>query len=180
MGEPPCFNCPIDDAVAYLALGSNVGDRAANLRRAVASIRELGEVQAVSRVYESAAVGYRDQGPFYNLVLRVRTALSPEALFARVKRIEREMGRTASFRNAPRVIDIDILTYDDFVLHTPELEIPHPRMHERSFVLLPLAEVAPDFVHPRTRRSMKQLVEDARKMEPAVPIGFIDEMGESQ
>lgn len=180
MGEPPCYQPRIEDAVVYLALGSNLGDRAANLRTAVERIGELGRVEAVSRIYESAAVGYREQGPFYNLVLRLRTGLAPEELFAGVKRIEQGMGRTRSFRNAPRIIDIDILTYDDFVLHTKDLEIPHPRMMERSFVLLPLAEVAPDFVHPLSRRSMAELKADAVKMEPAVVVGSVDESGNTK
>jgi len=180
LGEPPCFNCPIEDAVVYLALGSNLGDRASNLRRAIDRIGELGRVEAVSRIYESAAVGYREQGPFYNLVLRLRTGLSPEELFAGIKRIEREMGRTTSFRNAPRIIDIDILSYDDLVLHTKDLDIPHSRMTERAFVLLPLSEVAPDFVHPVTRQRMEQLVEEAGKMEPAVPVGFPDTTDDTQ
>lgn len=180
MGESPCFNCPIEDAVVYLALGSNLGDRAAHLRSALDRIGELGRIEAVSRVYESAAVGYREQGPFYNVVVRLRTEQSPEALLASVKRIEQEMGRTRSFRNAPRIIDIDILTYDDMVLRTPELEIPHPRMTERSFVLLPLAEVARNFVHPVTSQGIPQLLEHATALEPAVPVGFVDTTGDTQ
>jgi len=180
MGEPPCLNQPIKDPVVYLALGSNLGNRAANLTTAIQRIRELGCVSAVSRIYESEPVGYREQGRFYNLVLRLETGYAPEELLVRVKRIETEMGRTSSFRNAPRTIDIDILAYDDVVLHTPELEIPHPRMSERSFVLLPLAEVAPDFVHPVTGKRMTELREHAETLEPAVPVGFTTQPGEQE
>jgi len=142
---------------------------------AVARLREAGVVEAVSRVYESAPVGFRDQPDFYNIVVRFRTNLAPEELLARVKQIEAEMGRTASFRNAPRVIDIDILSCDDFVLRTPALELPHPRMTERAFVLLPLAEVAMDFVHPITRENMDTLLVRARSLELARPVGLLPE-----
>jgi 2-amino-4-hydroxy-6-hydroxymethyldihydropteridine diphosphokinase len=116
-GEPPCFNLPID-AVVYLGLGSNLGDRGANLRRALSALSDVAEVEAVSRVYASEPVGYGDQPEFWNLVARVRTRLEPVELFERLQQIENELGRVRSFRNAPRTIDLDILTYDELVLNT--------------------------------------------------------------
>lgn len=156
-GEPPCFNLPIE-AVSYLGLGTNLGDRADNLRNALSRLRQIGEVEAVSRVYESEPVGFREQPDFWNLAARIRTKCEPKELFFRVKQIERELGRSESIRNGPRVIDIDILTYDQLVLHSPELSIPHPRLHERSFVLLPLADLDPDFRHPESRTTVRDML----------------------
>lgn len=167
MGEPPCFNLSADAARVLLALGSNVGDRLQNLRAAVAQIGRVLDVERVSRVYESAPVGYQEQPDFLNLVLRARTELEPLALFARLQEIERGLGRERSFRNAPRTIDIDILSYDDCVLSSEQLTIPHPRMLERAFVILPLLEVAPDFRHPvQQGQSIKEL---AATLPPANP-----------
>lgn len=168
-GEPPCFNLGIE-ADVVLGLGSNLGDRDENLRRALTAIGACAPIAAVSRVYESEPVGHRDQDDFWNLAVRVRTTLEPLELFYRLKRIERDLGRTESFRNAPRLIDIDILTYDALVLHTPELDIPHPRLRERSFVLRPLAELDPEFRHPETGESVVQLLAQP-ELTRAVPIG---------
>jgi 2-amino-4-hydroxy-6-hydroxymethyldihydropteridine diphosphokinase len=167
-GEPPCFNLPFD-AVAYLGLGTNVGDREQNLRAALERLRAIVDVEAVSNVYESEPVGFLEQPDFWNLVVRIRTNLEPADLFRRVKEIERALGRTESFRNAPRVIDIDILAIEQLVLHDPELDIPHPRLHERSFVLLPLAEVAPDFRHPESNATVSEMLTGARTRASALP-----------
>ena len=167
-GEPPCFNLPID-AVVYLGLGSNLGDRGDNLRRALNAIGTFAVIEAVSRVYESEPVDYLDQPDFWNLVARVRTSLEPAALFARLKQIETDIGRTPSFRNAPRLIDVDILTYDQLVLDTLALEIPHPRMRERAFVLYPLAELEPGFKHPATGELLSTLLEQPA-LTHAVPL----------
>ena len=166
--EPACFNLPVE-AVVYLGLGTNLGDRRANLRRALAHLRQLTEVEAVSRVYESEPVGFLEQPDFWNLVVRVRTQLDPKELFHRIKQIERELGRSESFRNAPRVIDIDILTYDQLVLDDRELSLPHPRLHERSFVLLPLGDLAPDFRHPETKATLPEMLA-APGMTRALPV----------
>ena len=166
MGEAPCFNLPID-ADVLLGLGSNVGDRLENLRAAALRIGGIAHIEGASRVYESAPVGYLEQSNFLNLVLRVRTSLEPGPLFEELKRIEAELGRQRSFRNAPRTIDIDILTYDNCILRDDQLTIPHPRKLERSFVLLPLLEVAPDFRHPQhPDQSMTELLD---KLPPAEP-----------
>jgi 2-amino-4-hydroxy-6-hydroxymethyldihydropteridine diphosphokinase len=129
---------------AYLGLGSNLGDRAGRLEDAIRRLGELGTVVERSTIVESAPWGYAEQPAFLNMALALDTALEPRALLDGVKRIERAMGRTPTFRNGPRVIDIDILLYGDARVQEPDLVIPHPRMHERAFVLQPLAEIAPD------------------------------------
>jgi 2-amino-4-hydroxy-6-hydroxymethyldihydropteridine diphosphokinase len=131
----------------YLGLGSNVGDRRAHLARALARIGELATVAAVSSVYETEPVGYAEQPVFWNLAVRVFTTLGPEALLKALKAIEHELGRTPTFQNGPRVIDIDILLWND-ELRAGVPEIPHPRMMQRAFVLEPLVELDPELRHP--------------------------------
>lgn len=135
---------------AYLGLGTNLGDREQNLREALRRLAAVLEIDGVSSVYETEPVGYTPQPDFWNLVVRGATRLEPESLLRAVERIERELGRQPSFPNAPRVIDIDLLLYDNVCLATPTLEIPHPRMLERAFVLRPLAELEPELRHPAT------------------------------
>jgi 2-amino-4-hydroxy-6-hydroxymethyldihydropteridine diphosphokinase len=128
-------------ALAYIGLGSNLGARAANLRAALAAIGRLGRVLRTSRRYRTAPVGYRDQPEFLNQVAELETELTPRALLGGLQRIERELGRVATFRNGPRRIDLDILLYDAVEVHEVDLCIPHPRLCERAFVLRPLAEL---------------------------------------
>jgi 2-amino-4-hydroxy-6-hydroxymethyldihydropteridine diphosphokinase len=142
----------------YLALGSNLGERAANLKEAIASLTPQMVVKAKSHVYETEPWGYEDQPKFLNQVVMVQTYLEPEQLLKHIKRLEVALGRKASFRNGPRLIDIDILFYDDLVSDTPILTIPHPRLHERGFVLLPMMDIAPDLVHPVTKKSVREMV----------------------
>jgi 2-amino-4-hydroxy-6-hydroxymethyldihydropteridine diphosphokinase len=137
-------------ARVYLGLGSNLGDREANLARALARLRSVMSIEAVSWVYETEPVGYREQPDFLNLVVVGQTELTPEALLEATQGIERELGRERPFRNAPRTIDIDLLLYDGLVRESPELTLPHPRMLERQFVLRPLADVDPELRHPVT------------------------------
>jgi 2-amino-4-hydroxy-6-hydroxymethyldihydropteridine diphosphokinase len=144
---------------AYIAMGTNLGDRLANLRAAIAALAPEIEVLEESPVYETEPWGYADQPPFLNMALRTATDLSPRNLLGRLKGLEATLGRIPSFRNGPRLIDLDILFYDDLILDTPALAIPHPRLHERAFVLIPLAEIAPSLVHPALRLSVAQLVE---------------------
>jgi 2-amino-4-hydroxy-6-hydroxymethyldihydropteridine diphosphokinase len=134
--------------LVYIALGSNLGDRPGNLRGALKHMTAKISVIKESCVYETEPWGYADQPAFLNMVVEAETGLEPGALLAFLKEIEQEMGRETTFRNGPRLIDLDILYYDELVLDSPPLVIPHPRLHERAFVLVPLADVAPDHLHP--------------------------------
>ena len=144
-----------------LGLGANVGDSLAQLTLANERLARTGSIVAVSSVYRSAPVGYRDQPDFYNVVLTGRTQLSPKELLTGIHEIEHALGRTRPFPNAPRTIDIDILAYGDLVVDAPELTLPHPRMHRRAFVLVPLAEIAPEWIHPVYHQTATELLESA-------------------
>jgi 2-amino-4-hydroxy-6-hydroxymethyldihydropteridine diphosphokinase len=146
----------------YLSLGSNIGDREANLRRAVEQLASQDmRVLHTSRIYETEPVDYVDQAWFLNQVVEAETALFPMQLLTRVGRVERELGRKRTVRKGPRTIDIDILFYGAAVVETTRLEIPHPRIAERRFVLVPLAELAPELRHPVTHRTIRQMLESA-------------------
>lgn len=144
----------------YLALGTNLGDRMDNLHRAVAALPPTVKVTALSSVYETPPWGYDDQPTFLNMALSGETELDPLALIAFLKKIETELGREKTFRNGPRIIDMDILFYDDLVFDQADLIIPHPRLHERAFVLVPLNDIAPEFVHPVQNRTVRDLLKD--------------------
>lgn len=146
--------------IIYLALGSNLGDRLANLKQAIASLTPQIEVKAKSPVYETPPWGFEDQPKFLNQVVRAKTYLEPEQLLKHLKRLEIALGRKESFPNGPRLIDIDILFFDDLVLNTPALIVPHPRLHERGFVLVPLMDLDPDLVHPVNKKSVREMLAD--------------------
>jgi 2-amino-4-hydroxy-6-hydroxymethyldihydropteridine diphosphokinase len=148
----------MDEHIVYLALGSNLGNRATNLKEAIASLSPQMEVKAKSKVYETPPWGHTEQDKFFNQVVMVKTYLEPEPLLKHLKRLEVALGRKASFQNGPRLIDIDILFYDDLVLESPALVIPHPHVHERGFVLLPMLDIAPDLVHPVRQKSVRDML----------------------
>ena len=143
--------------MVYLGLGSNLGEREATIERAIALLGERLSIEQVSSLYHTEPVGYAEQPPFLNAVVVARTDLGPMQLLSLAKGIEADLGRVPSFANAPRPIDIDILLYGDEVVSLPGLVIPHPRMVERAFVLVPLAEVAPGVVHPTSGVSIAEL-----------------------
>ncbi|OGO11952.1 MAG: 2-amino-4-hydroxy-6-hydroxymethyldihydropteridine diphosphokinase [Chloroflexi bacterium RBG_16_47_49] len=143
--------------IIYLSLGSNLGDRLANLRTAISLLPPKIQTQAHSSVYETEPWGYSDQPAFLNLVTKANTPLDPFDLLTFLKEIEVSIGRQETFRFGPRLIDLDILFYDDLVLDTPKLTIPHPRIAQRAFVLVPLAEIAPDLLLPGLGKTIQQL-----------------------
>lgn len=136
------------DIDAFLSLGTNLGDREANLRRGARLLCEHLSPVACSSIYETDPVGVRDQPPFLNMVILVRTDLTPPQLLTLAKSVEQEVGRRPTFRWGPRVLDVDILLYGDQKLDLPDLQIPHPEMLSRAFVLVPLCEIAPDVQLP--------------------------------
>jgi 2-amino-4-hydroxy-6-hydroxymethyldihydropteridine diphosphokinase len=146
------------DHIVYIALGSNVGNRLANLRAAVDNLRPQLMVKEESNVYETPPWGYTDQPAFLNQVVMAETYMEPEPLLHHLKRLELALGRTPSFQNGPRLIDIDILFFDDLTLDSPALKLPHPSLQERAFVLVPLADLAPDLVHPVLNKSVNELL----------------------
>ncbi len=152
----------------FISLGSNQGDRDLNLLRAVAEIGKLPEtrITALSSFYDTEPVGFAEQENFLNAVLKIETSLTPQALLAELQRIESAVfRRKRTIRWGPRPIDLDILFYGDLVLDGEELTIPHPRLHERGFVLVPMAEIAPEFIHPLLRSSVAELLASLETIE---------------
>jgi 2-amino-4-hydroxy-6-hydroxymethyldihydropteridine diphosphokinase len=142
----------------YIALGTNLGERLSNLREAIKALLPEITVLAESHVYKTPPWGYEEQPAFLNMVAKAETELGPEFLLKYLKQLEVGLGREQNFRWGPRLIDLDILFYNNRVINTPPLVIPHPRLHERAFVLVPLADVAPELVHPILRKSVSQLL----------------------
>jgi 2-amino-4-hydroxy-6-hydroxymethyldihydropteridine diphosphokinase len=160
----------------YLSLGSNLGDRAANLKSAIERLRELGEVVAVSSFYETEPVELIAQPWFLNCVVQLDSEKMPKQLLAGILNLEHEMGRRRKQKKGPRIIDLDILLFGNSIVAMPGLTVPHPAMHERRFVLEPLAEIAPEVRHPVFKRTIRELREQlptgqvVRKAEAIFPV----------
>ncbi|MCS7163513.1 MAG: 2-amino-4-hydroxy-6-hydroxymethyldihydropteridine diphosphokinase [Thermodesulfovibrio sp.] len=145
----------------YLLLGSNLGNREKNIEKAINELMLCGvRILKKSSLYNTAPWGYTEQPDFLNQAVEGLTSFEPTALLREIKKIERKMGRVETLRYGPRVIDIDIIFYDNIVFESKDLVIPHPLMHKREFVLKPLCEIAPDFIHPKLNLSVKKLLEN--------------------
>jgi 2-amino-4-hydroxy-6-hydroxymethyldihydropteridine diphosphokinase len=143
---------------AYLSLGSNVGDRQGHLRDAVAKLQAIGRVASVSSFYETEPVDFTEQAWFLNCAVSLKTTNTPEQLMAAILQIEQEMGRQRIQPKGPRIIDIDLLLIGDQIIDSPALTVPHPAMHQRRFVLEPLAEIAPAVRHPVLKKTILELL----------------------
>lgn len=159
---------------AWVGLGSNVGDREDHLRSALDGLAALGEVTAVSPLYETEPVGFLDQGPFLNAVACVATRLAAPQFLSGLQRLEQAAGRARTQKNGPRTLDLDLLFWGGSALELPGLEVPHPRLHLRRFVLAPLCDLAPGLRHPvldRTARELLSALQDPAAVEPYQPRG---------
>ena len=150
----------------YLGLGSNLNDRQGNIFEALKRLSSISGISVVnsSSLYETEPVGYIDQACFINAVVEIKTILSPRRLLDLCLKIECNMGRDRKIQKGPREIDVDILLYDRLIVDEDDLKIPHPAMHERRFVLVPLAEIAPDLIHPILMRSIKEILTNLGEM----------------
>ena len=142
----------------FLSVGTNLGNKAENLKKAIEEIKDMAEIIACSSVYETAAFGIAEQPRFLNQVIEIKTVFGPLELLQRLQDIEKCMGRIRTIKNGPRIIDIDILFYGDKIIHTELVTIPHPSIVKRSSVLIPLCDIAPDFLHPTEKKTIREIV----------------------
>lgn len=142
----------------FIGLGTNLGDRAKNLEAARSALADEMTILKQSSFYETAPWGFLEQPAFLNQVIEAETDLSPSKLLDFLKKTETELGRQANFRYGPRLIDLDILFYGKRVIQTQRLQVPHPRLPERAFVLVPLVEIAPDWLHPQSKKTISELL----------------------
>ena len=163
----------------YLSLGSNVGDRENHLREAITRLESTGHVVSISSFYETEPVEVTDQSWFLNCAVQIETTKMPKQLMAAVLEIEREMGRQRTQNKGPRTIDIDVILFGDSVVNSSELTIPHPAMHQRRFVLEPLAEIAPEARHPVFRTTIREILRGLPMVQTVRKIGTNDAGKES-
>ena len=158
-------------SVAFIGIGSNLGDRIKNCSDALGQLSKISLIKSFSSIYETEPVGIEDQPEFINCVIKIQTDLTPTDLLTELLGIERRLGRERSVIGGPRIIDLDILFYDDRVLESGNLMIPHPRAHLRRFVLEPLNEIDPNLIHPQLSLSVSKLLSDLRDKKIVKKIG---------
>jgi 2-amino-4-hydroxy-6-hydroxymethyldihydropteridine diphosphokinase len=152
--------------IAYVGLGSNMGGKTGNILKALELLDHVDNLTVVKRssLYETEPIGYEDQDWFVNAVAQLETNLSPQQLLNEFMKVEQSIGRKRDLRWGPREIDLDLLLYDQLCIDSPDLVIPHPRMHERAFVLVPFAEIAPDITHPVFSRTIGELLKEIHSL----------------
>jgi len=153
----------MNDNTVFIGLGTNLGDREENLARALEDIKKIIQIETLSSIYETQPVDYEDQDWFLNMVIKGATNLSAMQLLPKLQAIEAEMGRTRIIKNGPRIIDLDILFYSNEIIVSDDLRVPHPEIQNRHFVLRPLHEIAPDFIHPGLHKNISNLFNNLRQ-----------------
>ncbi len=143
---------------AFVGLSSNIGDKAYHIQTAIKEIAKFATIQHISSIYLTEPVGFQEQDEFLNGVLQIQTGLSHQDLLKTLKAIEKQLGRVKIIQDGPRIMDLDILYYNDLCFQSPTLTIPHPRLHLRNFVLTPLCEIAPEFMHPILKKTSQALL----------------------
>lgn len=152
---------------AYIGIGSNLGDKIAHCEKAISEILNIDRHRLLSRssLFKTRPIGYTAQDLFVNGVVKIETDLEPLDLYRTLKTIELRLGRKETFRGGPRVIDLDLLLFDDRRIETEELQVPHPRLHERQFVLIPLSEIDPNLIHPVLKKTVGELLEEIEEVQ---------------